>query len=92
MTKSKITISIEANKTLQSPKNKYDHKAFKTSWTIKNNNPFLTNSFCSVILSQIKPAETPIMIKSNVQTGAKTQFGGLKTGFSKVGYQVAIED
>ena len=27
-----------------------------------------------------------------VQTGAKTQLGGLKTGFTSVGYQVVIED
>jgi hypothetical protein len=42
-------------------------------------------------LSQTKPAETPININKIVQTGAKTQFGGLKIGFFKVGYQVLID-
>jgi hypothetical protein len=29
---------------------------------------------------------------NNVQTGAKIQLGGLKTGFIRVGYQVVIDD
>ena len=29
---------------------------------------------------------------NNVQTGAKIQFGGLNTGFIRVGYQVVIDD
>lgn len=33
----------------------------------------------------------PIKTKSVVQTGAKSQFGGLKKGFANVGYQVLTE-
>lgn len=29
---------------------------------------------------------------NKVQTGAKIQFGGLNTGFIRVGYQVVIDD
>jgi hypothetical protein len=43
-------------------------------------------------LFQTKPAAIPIRMKSIVQTGAKTQFGGLKIGFSIVGYQVFMLD
>jgi len=35
-------------------------------------------------LLQTQPAETPIRIYKIVQTGAKTQLGGLKKGLSKV--------
>ena len=58
----------------------------------KKNKPFFTNSLFLSYLSQINPAEIPIKIKSNVQTGAKTHFGGLNEGFIMVGYQVLIPD
>lgn len=37
---------------------------------------------------QTKPAAIPIMMYKVLQTGAKTQLGGLKLGFIKVGNQV----
>ena len=50
-------------------------------------------SFCLFSISfQIHPAAIPIKVYNMVQTGAKTQLGGLKTGFTSVGYQVVIED
>ena len=50
-------------------------------------------SFCLFSISfQTNPAEIPIKVYSIVQTGAKIQFGGLKTGFISVGYQVVIDD
>jgi hypothetical protein len=36
-----------------------------------------------------RQAATPIMMESAVQTGAKTQSGGLNSGFSMVWYQVS---
>jgi hypothetical protein len=39
----------------------------------------------------MNPAATPIITYNEVQTGAKIQLGGLKLGFTKVGYQVVIE-
>jgi hypothetical protein len=35
--------------------------------------------------------EAPIIINKTVQTTGKTQFGGMKLGFIKVGYQEVIE-
>lgn len=85
-------ISINAKKIFCKPKNKYDHNAFKANWTLKNNNPFFTNSLLVSNWFQTLPAAIPIKMKSSVQTGAKTQFGGLKIGFTIVGYQVFILD
>jgi hypothetical protein len=36
-----------------------------------------------------RQAATPIMMESAVQTGAKTQSGGLNSGFSRIWYQVS---
>lgn len=44
-----------------------------------------------IALLQTKPAAIPIIIYSNVQTGANTQDGGLKKGFTNVGYQSFTE-
>ncbi len=41
---------------------------------------------------QINPNEIPIKMYKTVHTGAKIQFGGLKKGFSRVTYQLFIED
>jgi hypothetical protein len=59
---------------------------------VKNNKPFLTNSLLVSNLFQTIPAEIPIRMKSIVQTGAKTQLGGLKLGFLISGYQVVMLD
>jgi len=44
-----------------------------------------------IALLQTKPAAIPIIIYNNVQTGANTQDGGLKKGFTNVGYQSFTE-
>lgn len=41
---------------------------------------------------QTKAAAIPIKVKSVVQTGAKSQFGGLKEGLFTLAYQVSIEE
>ena len=46
---------------------------------------------CFPLLVQIKYNEIPINRNKNIHTGANNQFGGLKLGFTKVGYQVDIE-
>jgi hypothetical protein len=52
--------------------------------------PFFTNGNFAAIWFQINPLEIPIKTKSRVQTGAKTQLGGLKLGFIIMGYHVSI--
>ena len=41
--------------------------------------------------SQTKYREIPIRVKRVIQTGPKTQFGGVKVGFCMVSYQVEID-
>lgn len=48
--------------------------------------PFFFNPFCQIIKAAI-----PIKIKSVVQTGAKSQLGGLNEGLVKEVYQVGID-
>ena len=38
----------------------------------------------------MSPPATPIIMKRIVQTGANSQFGGLKMGLTNVGYQVSM--
>lgn len=83
-------ISIKDNNGFCNPKNKYDQSAFNPNWMTKKEKAFLTSSGLLSISFQIIPPDTPIMINNTVHTGAKTQFGGLKIGFIKVGYQVEI--
>jgi hypothetical protein len=64
------------------PKKKIDQRMFSTSWTPKRINAVFA------FLTQIRYNETPINKNNEVQTGAKTQLGGLKTGWFKVVYQV----
>jgi hypothetical protein len=40
---------------------------------------------------QTKYKDIPISVNKNIQTGAKTQFGGLKNGFWRVAYHPVIE-
>ena len=82
-------ISIKANKGDLRPKNRIDQNIFKTN-CIRNMCKAGFTNFLLIPLFQIMPALIPIKIKRIVQTGAKSQFGGLKLGLFKVEYQVEI--
>ena len=77
---------------LCNPKNKKDQSAFNANCIANKIKAFLTTSFLDSIRFQTKPAATPIITYSKLQTGAKTQLGGLKLGFIKVGYHVVIAE
>lgn len=89
MIKSSSIISINAINGFFNPKNKNDQSVFKTNWMAKNSNAFLAKGWVS-ILSQTSAPATAIQIYKAVQTGPKSQLGGLKLGFSIVVYQVSI--
>ncbi len=66
-----------------SPKKTIDQSTFRTSWA--------QNQFKLIFLPQTRYKEIPINMYRIVQTGPKTQEGGLKKGFTRVGYQVVTE-
>jgi hypothetical protein len=83
------TISSNATKGWCMPKKMIDHKKFRNNCTEnKITKKFLCffNFFC-----KIKNNDTAIKKYSVVQTGPKTQGGGLNGAFCKVAYQVGIE-
>ena len=67
-----------------------DHSMLSESW-IPNKVSAIFTYFVLVPWLHIKYSETPIRIKSVIQTGENIQFGGLKVGFSKAAYHVEIE-
>ena len=87
-----MMISIPANMGFFKPKNRNDHKAFKANWMAKKIKALLTAADSCSIRFQTSPAATPIIAYNMLQTGAKTQLGGLKLGFTSVGYQVVIAE
>jgi hypothetical protein len=78
-------ISIPAN---INPKNKYDHKAFNASCIMQKHQAFLT-TFSKSIRSILILLQLPSQHTTHSKPG-KTQLGGLKLGFIKLGYQVKI--
>jgi hypothetical protein len=86
----KIIISKKANIGECRPKKIIDQQVFKTSCPTKTAKAILTSQRFNPA-RQIKKAEIPIKVKSVVQTGAKIQFGGEKTGLANPAYQVAID-
>ena len=63
---------------------------FNVSWKEKTN--MQDRTFLSFIPSiKTKYKEIPIRVNKKIQTGAKTQFGGLKNGFWRVAYHPGIE-
>ena len=87
----KTIISINAKKGFCIPKNMKDHRAFNTSCSPKIDIANLIPPFLRPCL-EIKNNDIPIKKYKVVQTGANSQLGGLKVGFSRVAYQVSIED
>ena len=82
----KTIISTKAKAGLCIPKNKALHKIFKNNcWKKINTAVWIFLPFCFSF--QIKYKEIPINKKSNVQTGANIQLGGLKLGFGNATYQ-----
>ena len=65
-----------------------DHNELSASWIPNIMNAF----FVLFLLSQIMYKEIPIKRYNSVQTGPKTQLGGLKNGLFKVTYHVETED
>src|SRR5680860_1694243 len=66
-----------------------DQRAFRVNWLKKIFKASITLGL-SVPCFQIKKAAIPMSINKLVQTGAKTQLGGLSAGLDKVAYQVGI--
>ncbi len=89
MISSSKIISISAINGFFKPKNKNDQSVFKANWIAKNSNAFLAKGWVS-ILSQTSAPAMAIQIYKTVQTGPKSQLGGLKLGFSSVVYHVSI--
>ena len=58
--------------------------------------PNRIRAFLTVLLlmpsCQTRAAAIPIKVKRVVQTGAKSQFGGLKDGLLTVAYQVSMDE
>lgn len=87
MTNQSKIISIKAKKGFFSPKKSNDQSALSNNWMPKIRRAFFVLVLFFWYLLQIIPKAIPIMIYKIVQTGAKTQAGGLKNGFSMVGNQ-----
>lgn len=83
-------ISTKAAPGLCRPKKRIDQREFRTSWMIKITKAPLTPLLFNP-LRQTKKAATPIKVKSVIQIGAKTQFGGANWGLTKLAYQVGID-
>jgi len=71
------------------PKKATDQNTLRVSWIANTIRALLDCEFLNP-LRQTKNAATPMRAKSVIQTGAKTQLGGVKTGFLRVVYQVEI--
>ncbi len=82
---------MNAKKGFCRPKNKKDHSAFNINCSPKIDIANLIFPFIRSCL-KIKNNDIPIKKYKAVQTGANSQLGGLKVGFSRVAYQVSIED
>ena len=55
---------------------------------------FLNNLFLSILnpFSQTRYSDIPIIRYNTIQTGPNTKLGGLNDGFTKVLYQVGIDE
>jgi hypothetical protein len=71
------------------PKKAIDHSILNASCMPNIINPFLTN-WVSDPLRHTRKREIPMSTKSVIQTGPKSQLGGLNEGFFSVAYQVEI--
>ena len=83
-------ISMNARKGFLKPKNRTGQKMFRMSCRPKIETAAFTPLFCSPFCHTRK-SEIPIMAKSVVQTGAKSQFGGLKKGLFREAYHDGID-
>lgn len=77
----RATITIKPSNGDFRPKNIIDQRILKKSWIKKIFSPFLS-------FFHTRNMAIPINKNKAVQTGANSQFGGLKDGLIKVGYQV----
>jgi hypothetical protein len=86
----RILIMINPNNGDLYPKNAADHDILSISWTIKMMNAILT---CVLPrpLRQMRNNAIPMSANNAIQTGAKSQLGGVNDGFLMVAYQVGIE-
>jgi len=85
----RTTITINPHRGDSRPKKTTDHKAFRTSCIRKTISAIFIWRFSNP-LRQTRNAATPISIYSSVHTGANSQLGGEKIGFSSVAYQVGM--
>jgi len=83
------TISMNAKNGDLRPKNITDQKIFKPSWIANQNIATLTLRSLKVF-SHKRKREMPISTNKLIQTGEKTQLGGLKAGFLRLAYHVGI--
>jgi len=81
---------MNANKGDCRPKNNEDQIMLRNNCMLKIDNAILT-PFFFIPCFQIINNEKPINKYNKVQTGPKTQFGGLKLGLIKVVYHVETE-
>jgi len=85
--KAKITTSPSAGDC--SPKKEYDQKTLSPSWTQN----ITMDSLTSLLLGPVfhtRKSDTAIIRYSAVQTGAKSQLGGVRAGFRRLAYHVGM--
>ena len=81
-------ITIKPNRGFCNPKNTADHNKFRVSCKQKTANACLR--FFDSRFTHVRYSEIDIKKYNTVQTGPKTQLGGLKLGFTKSAYHVGI--
>lgn len=82
-------ISAKAHPGKRKPKNIADQAMFSKNCKKKAKRAALT-FFREVFSLQTKNSATPISAKRTVQTGAKIQFGGARSGFARFAYHSGI--
>ena len=85
----RTTISTSAHPTDRMPKKRKDQARFKASWT--PNEASGSRPRPKPVRRQTSQAETPMRMKSDIQTGVKTQSGGLNQGLDSPWYQSDTE-
>jgi hypothetical protein len=82
-------MSKKARPGIRSPKNRYDHRALSAN--CKTNSIIDAYDPVTPRLRQTNQAATAIDMYRKVQTGAKSQFGGVQAGFLIWEYQSEID-
>jgi len=85
-------MSMKPRRGLFNPKKNTDQRKLSRSCIEKKNSAILILVRAAFREVQTRNREIPIVIYSNVQTGAKSHAGGLNEGFASVRYQPPTED